>query len=145
MWRSPNINQSEIVVIFKDKNSNNYLYAENNPLYNKDSLKVLDPSGNSLIILKSLDNISSSSLKYWRLSFGNIYIQPTDSNSFNAEICKNYLIKYIYNESDTVQVCFRSRKTECGSVFETLKVYQKGQLIASVNNNTFAEVTIIKN
>lgn len=140
-----NISQSEIVVIFKDKTTGRYLYEENNALYNKDSLKVFDTSGNSLVILKSLYNIPNSSLRYWRLSFGNIFNQQTDANSFNTEICKNYILKYTYDESDTLQVCFKSKKTECGSVFETLNIYQRKQLLAAINNETYAEITIIKN
>lgn len=140
-----NVSQSEIVVIFKDKPTGKYLYEENNALYDKDSLKVLDPSGTSLTILKSLDNIPNSSLKYWRLSFGNIFNQQTDSNSFNEIICKNYTIQYTDKESDTLQVCFQSKKTECGSVFETLKIYQRNKLLTTVNNETYAEITITKN
>jgi hypothetical protein len=68
-----------------------------------------------------------------------------DANSFNTEICKNYIIKYSYNEFDTVQVCFKSKNTECGSVFETLKIYQRGLLLDSVKNTTDTEITIIKN
>ena len=139
-----NVSQSEIIVIFKDK-TGRYLYEENNALYDKDSLKVFDPSGNSLVILKSLDNIPNSSLRYWRLSFGNIFNQQTDANSFNTEICKNYIIKYTYDESDTLQVCFKSKKTECGSVFETLNIYQRKQLLAAINNETYAEIAITKN
>lgn len=107
--------------------------------------KVFDSLGNSLPILKSLDNIPNSTLKYWRLSFGNIYNSQTDGNSFNTEICKDYIVEYTSHESDTLKVCFKSQKTECGSVFETLKVYQKNLLLASMNNETYAEITLIKN
>jgi hypothetical protein len=137
--------QSEIVVTFKDKATGKYLYSEVNPPYNKDSLKVFDQYGNSLVVLSALDLIPNTSSRYYVLSFGYIYDDRTDANAFNTETCKTYIIKYSYNEADTVQACFKAKKTECGSVFETLKVYNKGQLLANVQNDVAAQITIIKN
>lgn len=142
---STNVNQSEIVVTFKDKTTGKYLYSEVNPLYNKDSLKVLDQYGNSLSILSALDLIPNTGSRYYVLSFGNIYHEQTDASAFNTELCKTYIIKYSYNEFDTVQTCFKAKKTKCGSFFEILKVYNKGQLLANVQNDVAAQVTIIKN
>lgn len=140
-----NVNQSSIEVIFKDQNSGKYLYSEVNPLYNKDSLKIFDPLGNSLVLLTSLSTIPGTSSRYWRINFGNVYNQQTDANSFDIEICKYFVVKYSYNESDTIKTCFKSIKTECGSVFETLKVFNKDLLLVTVNNETFTEITIQKN
>ncbi len=140
-----NVNQSEIVVAFKDQATGKYLYSEVNPLYNKDSLKVFEPNGNSFIISSGLNQIPNTSNRYWDLSFGNIYNQSTDANSFDSEICKNYIVKYKHNETDTIKACFKAKKTECGSVFETLKVYYKGQLVGSVTNTTIIAITINKN
>ncbi len=88
---------------------------------------------------------STTLVEYWDLSFGNIYNQTTDANSFNSEICKNYVVKYKYNGTDTIKACFKAKTTECGSVFETLKVYYKGQLVGSVTDNTGISITINKN
>lgn len=131
-----NVNQSSISVIFKDSLSGKYLYTENNSLYNKDSIKIFDPGGNSLFLLFDKNQLNGTPTEFWLINFGNIYDQQTDANSFNTEICKNYIIKYYYNESDTLQVCFKSKKTECGSVFETLKIYQRGKLLDSAKNTT---------
>jgi hypothetical protein len=137
---------SEIVVTFKDKATGKYLYSEVNPLYNKDSLKVFDQYGNGLVILSLLRSAPDNANQgIYVLSFGNIYDDRTDANAFNAETCKTYIIKYSYNEADTVQACFKAKKTECGSVFETLKVYNKGQLLADVQNDISAKITITKN
>ncbi len=124
-----NVNQSEIVVTFKDQATGKYLYSEINPLYNKDSLKVFEPNGNNLIILKVLRINTTTLVEYWDLSFGNIYNQQTDGAAFDSEICKTFLVKYKYNETDTIKACFKAKKTECGSVFETLKVYHNGLLL----------------
>ena len=141
-----NVTQSEIAVIFKDATTGKYLYEDLNPLHNKDSLKVFDPNGNSLIILSLHRSASdNSSLGIYVLSFGNIYDQRTDAGSYNAELCKDFIVQYKYNEKDTIKACFKSKKTNCGSVFETLKVYNKDQLLATVTNDTYATITVIKN
>jgi len=142
--QAPNVNQSEIVVAFKDKTTGRYLYAEVSPLYNKDSLKVFDENGNSLILLYALNQIPNTSSRYWDISFGNIYNSQTDGNSFNSELCKNFIVKYKYNETDTIKACFKSKKTECGSVFETLKVFHKGLLVGSVSSKTGINIIINK-
>jgi len=140
-----NVNQSSIEVIFKDEATGRYLYSEVNPIYNKDSIKVFDPSGAQLFLLFSTDLIPGTSSGYWRVNFGNIYNDLTDSHSFDTEICKSFVVKYTYNETDTITTCFKSKKTRCGSVFESLKVYHKSKLLTTVNNQTFAEITITKN
>lgn len=138
------VEQSIVNVTFIDKNTGKYLYSEVNPLYNKDSLKVFDPSGNSLVILKA-KRINTTSLKeYWDLSFGKIYNPLTDQPSYTSEICKDYTIQYSDNEKDSVTVCFKSKKTKCGSVFETLKIYHQGELIGYETNKTYALITIFK-
>lgn len=137
--------QSSITVDFKDAATGKYLYTESFPLYDKDSLAVLDPNSRSLAILSSLNQIPNTSERYWALNFRNLYDDQTDAISFSSEICKNYIIKYTYNEMDTVQVCFKAKKTPCGSIFETLKVFNKGQQIGASYGATFAQVTITKN
>lgn len=139
-----NVNSSEVVVAFKDKATGNYLYARSNPLYNKDSLKVFDENGNRLIVLSALNQIPNSISQYWDIGFGPLFNFQTDQSSFDAEKCKLFTIKYLHNQTDTVNVCFKAKKTKCGSVFETLKVYHKNILIGSTTNTTGVLVTIIK-
>jgi hypothetical protein len=140
-----NVNQSEVVVAFKQASTGKYLYSEFNPTYNKDSLKVFDPEGNSLIILSSLNQIPNTSSRYWELSFGNIYNTATDGAAFDSYVCKNYLIKYSYKETDTIKVCFKARRTKCGSVFDPLEVYYKSSIVGSATNTTGILVSINKN
>lgn len=140
-----NLNQSEVAITFIDQQNGSYIYSETNPGYNKDSLKVFDPQGNSLIILSALNQIPNSNNRYYVLSFGNIYNPLTDAASFNSEICKEYTIKYSTSETDTLSVCFKSKQTKCGSVFETLKVYHKGQLLDLEANKTSTLINVYKN
>lgn len=139
-----NVNQSSVNITFKDRQTGEYLYTENNSLYNKDSIKIFDPNGTPLFLLFAHNQLTGNPVTFWIINFGNIYNSQTDANSFNSEICKNYIIKYYYDESDSVQVCFKSKKTECGSVFETFKIYHRGELLDSVKNTTDTEITLIK-
>lgn len=140
-----NVNQSAISIIFKDSVSGKYIYTENNSLYNKDSIKIFDPQGTSLFLLFAHNQLPDAPVTFWIINFGNIYNQQTDKNSFNNEICKNYIISYTSHEFDTLKVCFKSKETKCGSVFESLKVYYKNQLISTTKNNTGSTITILKN
>lgn len=137
-----NINESEVVVTFKNQ-AGDYLYKEINTIYNKDSLKVFDYYGNQLFLLSHLKQIPNTNFSYHVISFGDIYNDQTDKSSFNSELCKDFIIRYYYNRTDTVQTCFKSKETKCGSVFETLKVYHKGQLLTSVTNDAAAHITLI--
>jgi hypothetical protein len=140
-----NVNQSAINIIFKDSVSGKYLYTEDYSLYNKDSIKIFDPQGTSLFLLFAHNQLPDAPVTFWIINFGNIYDQRTDEISFNNEICKDYIISYNSQESDTLKVCFKSKKTKCGSVFETLKVYYKMKLISTTKNNTGSTITILKN
>lgn len=138
-----NLGLSAVLVTFKNA-TGEYLYKEINPLYSKDSLKVFDQHNNQLLLLSQFNQIPNTYFKYHEISFGTIYDARTDQSSFNSEICKSYVIQYSYNERDTVQTCFKSKKTKCGSVFDYLKVYHKGRLLDSVQNTVFAQITLIK-
>ena len=139
-----NVTSSSINVIFKDSLSGKYLYDVSYPINNKDSLKILDPNCHPLFLLYSQQLIPNTSFRYWIINFGDVYIQQTDVNSFNTEICKRYIIQYGYNDYDTLKVCFKSTHIQCGSVFESLKVYYKNQLISTITNDTHSLITILK-
>ena len=140
------VTNSSVGVAFKDFTTSKYLYEQDIPLYNKDSIKVYDPQGNSLLLFKGLSNdIEVPTTRYWIINFGTLFDYRTDSVSFNEEICKEFIVQYAYNERDTIKTCFKSKDLKCGSVFSTLKVYNKGKLLTSVSNTTFALVTVIKN
>lgn len=139
------ITNSAIQVIFKEKNSGKYLYEKINPIYNIDSLKIYDQSGNELHLIKDDKLIPNTSQHYWEVNFGPLYNPQTDQNSFQIELCKEFYIQYIGNQPlDTVSVCFTTKELKCGSVFPILKVYYKGELIGAETNNTGIVVTILK-
>lgn len=135
---------SEVVVTFRDKATGRYLYSEVNPMYNKDSLKVYDPSGKSLVILSQSRTIPNTSSGFFALSFGNLYDAQADQSAFDNEVCKKFIIKYNATETDTVMTCFRILKTKCGSVFNPIKVYHKGQLLDSTAHDGAAHITLFK-
>ncbi|TBR18407.1 MAG: hypothetical protein EPO57_07320 [Chitinophagaceae bacterium] len=138
------IKQSGLTCIFKNS-AGLYLYAQLNPLYNKDSLTIHDEIGNRYSAPPYIALIPNTSSGYWEFDFGPLYNSQTDSESFNREICKNFIIHYKYNETDTIKTCYKANKTECGTVFSSLKVFHKGVLLKEVNNHFLATVTITKN
>lgn len=136
---------SGIVAVFKDSATSKYLYEEISPLYNKDSLKVFDSLGNSLSVQYFLYPApGNSSLQIYLISFGSIANPNTDASSFTSEVNKDFIIQYKYNERDTIRAIFRSRESKCGSVFESLGIYHKGQLLTTVSNQAYVNVTISK-
>jgi hypothetical protein len=142
----PNVYNSGIVATFKDSVTGRYLYEVTNPLYNKDSLKVFDSIGNPLRVETfPYPAPGNPSLQIYVTSFGSICNPNTDAASFTSEINKALILQYKYNERDTIRVSFKSKSTKCGTVFETLRIYHKSQLLTSVSNSIYAEVTIIKN
>jgi hypothetical protein len=137
--------QSGLICIFKNA-SGSYLYTEANPIYNKDSLIISDETGRKLSIVPQLQLIPNTSSRYWQFDFGPLFIPLLDADSFNKEVCRNYYIRYKYNESDTLKICFIAQKTDCGSIFKSLKVFSKtGSLITEASNITTTSSTIIKN
>ena len=140
-----NINLSSISVSFTDQTTGKFLYAEVNPLYNKDSLNIFDPFGTQLILLTSLAQIPNTNSRYWEINFGNLYNSSTDPDPFISEVCKNFIVQYNSVETDTIRTCFKAKKTKCGSVFEMLEVYHKDSLLTVEHNDTGAVVTITKN
>jgi hypothetical protein len=138
------ITNSGLTIDFKDS-SGKYLYSGINPTYNKDSLKVWEEATNNyLSVLSTQGNIPNSYSGYWRMDFGPLYNSQTDAVSYDREICKKFILEYRVGERDTITSCYKSKKTECGSVFETLKVYYKGGLIGERTNDVGMNLTITK-
>ena len=136
---------SSIQVTFKDAATGKYLYEEAFPLYNKDSLKVYDENGNSLLVGSQKNRDPLTNIGYFEMAFLPLYNSQTDQSAFNAELCRNFIVKYKYNETDTIRACFKARITECGSLFSTLKGFHKGILIGTFTETSDLLVTVIKN
>ncbi len=136
---------SSIGVIFKDKGTNRYLYADFNPLYNKDSIQISSTQNDPLILIKGLVNDTTTNESFWGINFGNIYDYRTDSSSFITQVCKNFIVRYSYNKTDTIRVCFKSKFIKCGSTFETISVYHANKLITTQTNTSAVNITIFKN
>jgi hypothetical protein len=139
------VNVSALTIDFKDELTNKYLYEQFNPSYNKDSLKIFDNLGNQFNVAFALKQIPNSPNAFYVAGTGPIYNYQTDQGSFNSEICKEFIIQYKHNEFDTLNVCFKSKSTKCGSVFEVLKVFHAGVLVGSNTNNIGIVITVYKN
>ena len=135
---------SSIQVTFKDATTGKYLYEEAFPLYNKDSLKIFDENGNSLRLVSQKNRDALTNIGYWEIAFY-LYNPQTDQSAFNAELCRNFIVKYKYNETDTIRACFKARTTECGSIFSSVKAFNKGLLLGAETETSYLLVTVIKN
>lgn len=140
-----NVSSSSVIISFIDKQTGKYVYTETNPLFSIDSLKVYDEFGNALSLLYALNTIPGTNSKYYSVAARPIYNQQKDQNSFYNELCRNFLIKYKYNDTDTLKACFKSRQVDCNSDFETLKLSYRDTLINTTTNNTVAIINIYKN
>lgn len=138
------VGQSSMIVSFIDKQTGKYLYSENNTLYSIDSLKVFDESGKQVQLLYALNSIPDGTGRYYTIAIGPLYNSQTDQNSFYRELCRNFVVQYRYNETDTIKTCFKSKNNDCGSSFETLKISYKDSLISSINNNNYAILNLYK-
>lgn len=138
------VDQSSMIISFIDKQTGEYLYGENNPLYPIDSLKAFNESGKQLQLLYALNSIPDSTGRYYTIAIGPLYNSQTDQNSFYRELCRNFVVQYRYNETDTIRTCFKSKDNDCGSSFETLKISYKDSLISSINNNNYAILNLYK-
>lgn len=138
------VDQSSMIISFIDKQTGRYLYSENSPLYTIDSLKVFDESGKQFQLLYALSTIPGGSGRYYTVAIGPIYNSQTDQNSFYRELCRNFIVKYKYNETDTIKTCFKSKNNDCGSVFETLKLFYKDSLINNISDNNYTILNLYK-
>ena len=138
------VNSSSVVITFIDKHTGKYLYTEQNSLYSVDSLKIVDEAGNAIRFLYKLTSIQNSNDRYYSIAIQPIYNSQTDQNSFYKELCRKFVIKYKYNETDTMKSCFKSIELKCGSTFETLKIIYKDTVISNTSNNTTAIVSLYK-
>jgi hypothetical protein len=142
-----NVNASSIQVIFRDSVTHNYLYPERNPLpnYNVDSLVIVNHNNTILTLLNSIYSDPINPLKgYWEVNLGPIYDYRTDNVSFQNSVKRNFYIFYNNTDKDTLSTEFKSVYTQCGSMFEYVKIYYKSKLIDSLYNGTFKKITITK-
>ena len=135
---------SSIEVAFKDKVTGKYLYTETNSLYKIDTLKIIGQNNQSMGLLKNLQQIPNSLDRYWSVNFGNIYNAGTDAGAFSTELCRDFIVKYTYDQADTIKACFKTKNISCGPVFEYLTIYYKNEIVGVVSDRTGIVVTINK-
>lgn len=140
-----NVNSSSVVISFIDKQTGKYVYTETNPLFSLDSLKIFDEFGNSLPLLYAITPITGTNSRYYSVAASPIYNQQKDQNSFYTELCRTFLIRYKYNDFDTLKACFKSKQLTCGSEFESLKISYRDTLVSNLTNNTVSIINVYKN
>ncbi len=138
-----------IKFLFKDSMTNRFMYTEVFSLYKKDSLKFYSINNNRLYDVNSKlainpDSAFSNSGGIYQIQLNEIFDSRTDSVAFNQELCKDIIIQHLWNVRDTIRVCFKSKRTECGSQQEYLRVFYKGKMLANVTNSIFATVRLVR-
>lgn len=134
-------NDAYLLITFKDT-AGRYLYEEFNPLYPKDSLKIIGPDGQEVELYFNTEYITTTR-HYYQVGL-HIYKFPADDVSFSREVCKKFVIQYRSSETDTLSTCFRSEKRRCGSKLSYLTVDHQGTRLLQVENTVSDDITIIK-
>jgi len=132
-----------ISIVFKDKSTDKYLYPVNSPsFYYKDSLKIYHETGDTLHLFWSprLLQPSAPVTDHFTLT-AYFFDQKRDLESYQREVCRKYYIHYNATERDTIQLCFKTRDTKCGSEFERAQLYHDGKSVGnSFLNSVSADI-----
>ena len=123
------INYSGAIIDFIDSATGKFIYTQTNSLYQKDNLRILDEAGNSVPI-KSILSLNDY---HWQLEIA-FYNPQLDPLPFGG-LCKKFTIQYSPVETDTLTMCFRAAKSDCGTVFATVEAAQHGQPSVRVATN----------
>ncbi len=135
--------------LFKDSMTNRFMYTEVFSLYKKDSLKFFSSNGDLLSDVSSQlainpDSAFSNSRRIHEIQLNDIFDNRIDSSSFVQELCKDIIIQHLWNVKDTVRICFKSKRTECGSQQEYLRIFYRGKMLANETNSIFATVRLVR-
>jgi hypothetical protein len=138
-----------IKFLFKDSMTNRFMYTEVLSLYKKDSLKFFSINGDRLYDVNSKiavnpDSAFSNSRGIHEIQLNDIFDSRTDSVAFNQELCKDIIIQHLWNVRDTIKVCFKSARIDCGSQQAYLRVFYKGKMLANVTNSIFCTVRLVR-
>jgi hypothetical protein len=125
------------------------MYTQVFSLYKRDSLKFFSSNGIRLNDVSSALNINPDSLfsnsrNIYEIQLNDIFDGRTDSAAFNQELCKDIIIQHLWNVRDTIKVCFKSARIDCGSQQAYLRVFYKGKMLANVTNRIFCTVRLVR-
>jgi hypothetical protein len=144
-----NVESTSIKFLFKDSMTNRFMYTEDFSLFKRDSLKFFNLNGTRLTdvvsgLMINPDSITSNSGRIYAIQLNDIFDSATDSVAYTRELCKDFIIQHLSNVRDTIKVCFKSVKIECGSQQEYIRVFYKGRMLANVPNDIFCTVRLVR-
>lgn len=137
--------QSNIQLAIMDRATGQYIYSNDDPLYDVNDLVVEDDQGRALTVQTREEQDQANQLEIFDMVIFRPIFLEGDENAFSAEKCRTYYLHYSATESDTLRACFRAKKTKCGSIFSSLTLYDsQSNIISSVSNNVSLITSFVK-
>lgn len=135
------IGDSAMAIDFFDRSSNDYLIKENSSKFSINDVKLYNEFG-EILPLKFEINIlpEMPSNRYYRVSISSLF---ESSDDMVNEVSKRLFIDF-NSDRDTIDYTLKTKKTECGSTFEYLRVNYNGIEIGNATNTTFIAVKVTK-
>lgn len=101
-----------------DKDTGKDIFLSN--VYSIDSFKILDENQNKLLFEIRWDS---------SIVITPVLMYGVDDDAYINKKCKNYYLKFNFNDIDTLTLCFRAGYSECKSFrFEEFEAYYNGKL-----------------
>jgi len=126
-----------------DSISGNAMLSLSSPLIDKNDVIVISAVGDTLRHYFALINGAGSDREAMYIdvfSYGDSLYTP----SFQEEQWKDFRVRLSSSREFNLKTCFLSRGANCGSLFRSIKLFYRGQLIAS-NSNTIELSALVKN
>ena len=141
------LEQSVMVIYPFNVSTNEYMYPGNEMLspFKKDSLQVINENGVRFtrVNFPGQSDPRNPLKGFYSISVSPAFIIPDDNDAFNTEKTRKVYLKYNHNTTDTLTLVFKAKKTKCGkSEYEYLKIFHRGNLIASINSQNLIDFTL---
>lgn len=141
------LESSSMVIYPFDNATDEYIYLDNArpSLFDKDSLKVINEDGRQFpLVSLGLESDPRNRLNgFFAIHISPAFIIPDDNAAFSSEKTRKIYIQYNSTNADTLSLVFKAKKTKCDrSQYEYLKIFYKGQMVASVAEDIFIDFTL---
>jgi len=127
--------------------TNEYTYPENETLspFKRDSLQVFNEDGRkfNFVNFGLAQDPRNPSARYYGVKISPAFIIPDDNDAFDQEKSRRIYLQYNYCTRDTLTLTFKAYKDRCDNgQYEYLKVYHRGNLIATATKTYYAVFTV---
>ena len=131
----PEATSAGLPIRFINKSTGNAIYNLTKPIFPRDSLKVFD--------LGKKISMPISLLSSGDLTIDSIYEPDKDQASYDAEICKSFVVQFFENDSGVIEICYMLSPTKCdGSEFKFIEAKWNNKLIHTANGGVYHPIII---